>query len=508
MNKMKNFLLLILSLMTGCEASSEVRGCKGGWVQFTCKYPNLGVFVYKEIEVVCPQKTEIVSDAKNVWVNKDRISLFHDTNNQNLRVLIRELAEEDFGKYQCKFFSNSKLDTKEVKQEDGKDICQRPFIQTAYRNAKTTITCDYPGNKYSSRVKFFCKVKGSTCEDILSTNSSPLTNGTFTLTNTNRGFSVSISNVSSQDDGVYWCGLKPKEGSYRAATRRIQLKVQDIKTFSRSPTVGQDLTYWCKYHNGAYIKNFICKGEDPSVCQRLVNTAQQNTRRFSMKDDTTKANITVTIRNMRLDDTGTYWCGAESTDPGRSDKFFNRLSLTVVTPTTNTSPAISTQSTSAPASSTQSTSAAAESQGDSHSVFTVIVCVAVMLLLFVIVLIIYKRFSQSKNPRNGAAAQNIREDYVYMELQERVQKPDVNVIYDNTNFPTNVSSSLIYSTINFPKSSDRTGGDTLTVKPSSPTCEYSIVKYSQSPTCSTVTQPSRPTEDPLYSTVNKQQKQQ
>uniref|UniRef100_A0A7N8X7W0 Immunoglobulin V-set domain-containing protein n=1 Tax=Mastacembelus armatus TaxID=205130 RepID=A0A7N8X7W0_9TELE len=100
---------------------------------------------------------------------------------------------------------------------------------------------------------------------------------------------------------------------------------------ARSPTVGQDLTYWCKYPNGANIKKFICKGEDPSVCQRLVSTAQRNMNigRFSIRDNRMKANITVTIRNMRLDDTGTYWCGAESTDPGRNHQFFHKHLITV-----------------------------------------------------------------------------------------------------------------------------------------------------------------------------------
>ncbi|XP_026162474.1 polymeric immunoglobulin receptor-like isoform X2 [Mastacembelus armatus] len=377
MNKMKNFLLLILSLMTGCVASSEVRGCIGGWVEFSCTYPKERNTEYQSIEVERPKKPNIVSSEKNVWENKDRISLFHDTKNKRLRVIIRELTDEDFGKYKCKFFQrqDSRSDTKKIKLDKEDDICQRPFNQTVYRNAKTTITCDYPGNKYSSSVKFFCKDKGSTCEDILSTNSSPLTNGTFTLTNTNRGFNVSISNVSSQDDGVYWCGLKPQEGSYRAATRRIQLEVQDITTSSRSPTVGQDLTYWCKYPNGANIKKFICKGEDPSVCQRLVSTAQRNMNigRFSMEDDTTKANITVTIRNMRLDDTGTYWCGADSTDPGHSDEFFHKLLITQKETRSTTS---------------------APADGHTRVVITVIVSVAVMLLLFVI---IRDHFSLSTN---------------------------------------------------------------------------------------------------------------
>uniref|UniRef100_A0A7N8WT64 Immunoglobulin domain-containing protein n=1 Tax=Mastacembelus armatus TaxID=205130 RepID=A0A7N8WT64_9TELE len=299
------------------------------------------------------------------------------------------------------------------------------FNQTAYRNAKTTITCDYPGNKYSSRVKFFCKDKGSTCEDILSTKSSPLTNGTFTLTNTNRGFSVSISNVSSQDDGVYWCGLKPKEGSSRAATRRIQLKVQ-----------------------GDSIKKFICKGEDPSVCQRLVSTAQRNmnTGRFSMKDDTTKANITVTIRNMRLDDNGTYWCGADSTDPGRSDEFFHKLLITVgKTP--------------------------------------------VFIYLFIY---LFPLFGCNLTTAQTVGHESwLTLDHSYAEIQELPQKPNsgtaLKTVYATANFPTHPSASILYSKVILPTCSAEVKGDTY----------CTVTGNGQSSACSTVNQPSRLSEDHL-----------
>ncbi len=100
--------------------------------------------------------------------------------------------------------------------------CQGDFIQTAYRRAKTTITCDYPGNKYKSNAKFFCKEKDFTCKDIFSTKSSKKLSGRFSLTETKSGFSVSISNVSSHDAGVYWCG--EDRGNQRA--EKIQLKVK------------------------------------------------------------------------------------------------------------------------------------------------------------------------------------------------------------------------------------------------------------------------------------------
>ncbi|XP_045884556.1 polymeric immunoglobulin receptor-like [Micropterus dolomieu] len=485
---MRSFLLLLLSLMKGCEAWSTVKGCPTGWVEFTCKYTETNRN-FQRIDVVTPKETiTIKSTERNVWENKGRVSLYHDAKNKNLIVAIKQLEHKDFGEYKCQFKSH---DTKKLILD--KD-CQGQFIQTAYRTAKTTITCDHTGNEY----KFFCKQNGSICEDILSTKSSLKSNGTFTLTETNSGFSVSISNVSSHDAGVYWCGVETHEGSYRAALRKIQLEVEEIKSFTRSPTIGQDLTYWCQYSNGVYLNKFICKGEDPSICQPLVSIAQRNkkTGKFSMEDEKSRENVTITVREVTTDDTGTYWCGAETTDKTHSNKFFQKLVMTVVSPTSSTTLVSSTP-----------TTVSAESRGDSPVIITVIVCVAVLLLLLLIFILIYKRYSHSKNTRKGAAAQNIREDYVYEEIQQPVQAPDsgieMNTIYANANFPTNPSASLHYSTINFQSSSDRADGEAVILKPSSAACEYSTVK--QSETYSTVNQPSSSSEDPLYTTVNKPQ---
>ena len=99
--------------------------------------------------------------------------------------------------------------------------CQTPFNQTAYRTAKTTISCDKRNN---SGVMFFCKENGSICEDI--------SNGSFTLPETSSSFNMSISNVSSQHAGVYWCGVETDKGSNRAALRKIQLEVEGEKQTS------------------------------------------------------------------------------------------------------------------------------------------------------------------------------------------------------------------------------------------------------------------------------------
>ncbi|GAA6230916.1 CMRF35-like molecule 8 isoform X1, partial [Lates japonicus] len=131
-------------------------------------------------------------------------------------------------------------------------------------------------------------------------------------------------------------------------------------------------------------------------------------------------------------------------------------------------------------------------------------------MLLLISILISKRFSRSKNTKNEAKAQHIREANVYEEIQECLQKPDTgnttNTIYATANFPMNPPASLHYSTINFQNSSDK--GEARIPRPSSSVCEYTTVKSIQSPANSPVVQQSRSTEDPLYATVNKPQQQQ
>ncbi|XP_026205827.1 uncharacterized protein LOC113155358 isoform X2 [Anabas testudineus] len=471
---MKGSLLLILSLLTGCEVSSKTSACKEGWAEFDCTYDK----------VHCRQNLPLKGKDKYQG-NYGRSSPQNNKKKNNLNKC------EGSQKNLCKNFQGS--NSKKPQLDFVVDTCPDAFHQAAYRYSKTTITCDYPGNIHSGG--FFCKQNNCCCEDILSTKLSQKSNETFTLINTSSGFNISISNVSSHDAGVYWCGVKLKENNY-TALRKIQLNVTDIIKFTRSVTTGQSFSYWCNYKkciNAASTTIFICKGEDPSICQTVVTTNSINNGRFSIKDEQKNTNITITLRDVRADDAGTYWCGAKSTDNRHSNLFCNRFLMTVVTPT--------------PPTSTQSTTSSA-GLGDSLVVTIVSACVAVMLLLFVLIsILLYKRISQSKNTRNGSAAQ-IREDYIYEEIQENFQNTNsgnaTTTIYATANFPTDQSDSLCYSTVQFPKSSDK--AEALLPKPSSSICDYVTVKYTVSPTYSTVGQLSSSAQ-PLYSTVNQPQQQ-
>uniref|UniRef100_A0AAZ1Y3Y1 Immunoglobulin V-set domain-containing protein n=1 Tax=Oreochromis aureus TaxID=47969 RepID=A0AAZ1Y3Y1_OREAU len=221
--------------------------------------------------------------------------------------------------------------------------------------------------------------------------------------------------------------------------------------YLESPAVGENFTYWCKYNQAvSNCTKFICKGEDPSICKPLVSTRDPNkNKRFRMDDNKEKKNIFITVREVTADDSGTYWCGAESTSEHQSNRFFNRLSLTV---------------------------------GESCISDIGIVVIIITGLVFLVL-----------------------KDCTYEEIQERPQQPDqpenaLTSIYVTASIPTDVAASPHYNSINFQSCSDKAGGEAM--KRISSACEYSTLTLSKCPTNPTITIPSRPAEENLYSVIN------
>ncbi|XP_068172409.1 CMRF35-like molecule 1 isoform X2 [Antennarius striatus] len=488
---MKPVALLVLSVVTGHVVSSRVKGCQGGWLEFICRYPSPQAR-YDRIDLQLPNHPKISSSQKDVWEPKGSLWLYHNTSAGALRVALRQLQPDASGEYECKFHPRSKR-TEENEREVEVEVanCLRTFEQTAYRSAPTTITCSHPEGR-----KFFCKDRESICEEIE-------LNGTHT--NTHPNLQLSISDVSSSDAGVYWCGLE--SGLSRASITRTQLQVEDVTTVTESPAAGQTLTYWLSYPEGLPIKKFLCKGADPSSCQPLVSTAQtKQSSRFTISDRKEQRNLTVTLRQVAPDDSGTYWCGAQSTDARRSDRFLLRLQL-MVEPPAPTGPSGMYSEPPAPTgpsgmyseppaptgpsgmySEPPAPTGPSESDGDSWSALIVvaIVCVPVTVIVFVLA---YKRYRNSKNAQIGTA-EEIEEDGAYEKIQERPPEFDaratLQTIYVTAGPPT-VKVTLQ------PVSGEVRGQTSLTTGPN------------QQPTPLNVSHPARPLEDPVYSTISEPQ---
>ncbi|KAK5934566.1 hypothetical protein CgunFtcFv8_014956 [Champsocephalus gunnari] len=72
---MKTFLLLFLSLMTGCEASM-MKGCRGGWVNFTRGYlETWNIYTSMNVEDKDGNHTVIETNEKNVCISDGRCSV-------------------------------------------------------------------------------------------------------------------------------------------------------------------------------------------------------------------------------------------------------------------------------------------------------------------------------------------------------------------------------------------------------------------------------------------------
>nr|AUA17932.1 polymeric immunoglobulin receptor-like protein [Paralichthys olivaceus] len=210
MNNMKSLALILLSLITGCEAESVVRGCAGGWFELTCNHSG-DLTLFK------------LNTRNDKWERFGRFYPYQNQNTKRVRFWGNPLKEGDAGIYTCQNNTAPVQLKLIVSAED--HVCKKPLHQTTYTGAETTFTCEYPGIS-ESNVKFFCKNNSDTCEEILSTQSSQRSNGTFSLTITTSGFNVSIKDVSSQDAGVYWCGLKIQDDNKTSVgLRKIHLNV-------------------------------------------------------------------------------------------------------------------------------------------------------------------------------------------------------------------------------------------------------------------------------------------
>ncbi|XP_061584464.1 uncharacterized protein LOC133449336 isoform X2 [Cololabis saira] len=348
--------------------------------------------------------------------------------------------------------------------------CPKQFNQTAFRETRITIDCSYPDEDKSS-VKIFCKENNSICKNIQSITSSNKSDETFIVSETNNGFSVSIRNVSWRHDGVYWCGGTVKT-HYGALLKKIKLEVKNLTNFKRSPTIGQNFTFWCRpKYNEDFSKStkFICKGEDPSICERLVSTTNPDkNQRFHMKEDN-KRNITVTVREVTAGDTGMYWCGAERAD--KHPTFFNRFFMNA---------------------------------SDLGAVKLIIVgALVLILLLLTAFVVIYKRSTLLKAGARESE-QHPKEDYLYEEIRGGARTPEsVTTIYATAGRPRDNPAALHYATINFTGGpDDSAAGASVVLKPSSSACVYSALSCSSA----AVNQPSAAAGECLYASVRKPQR--
>ncbi|KAM9485947.1 polymeric immunoglobulin receptor-like [Salvelinus alpinus] len=201
--------------------------------------------------------------------------------------------------------------------------CLSSFKVTGYSGGTVIIYCDYYIEQRSNE-KYFCKGPKWTysCDKKITTlrKNTWVHSGRFSLYDVTGGnyFKVIIRQLTRQDEGTYWCGVdKPIiPDSYTKV--ELDVKKDDCCEMSVTETayLGGEATIRCNYpedHEDS-IKYFCKESNDFKACVYMI-AAHQTTakaRRFSVSVNSRDTFYTVTIRDLTEDDTGTYWCGVET----------------------------------------------------------------------------------------------------------------------------------------------------------------------------------------------------
>nr|XP_024658584.1 uncharacterized protein LOC101480301 [Maylandia zebra] len=74
-------------------------------------------------------------------------------------------------------------------------------------------------------------------------------------------------------------------------------------------TAGNPLTLQCPYPPQHWDnRKFLCKGDHRNKCTDMVTSRS----RFTLQDDAASSSFTVRITELKVADTGIYWCGSDS----------------------------------------------------------------------------------------------------------------------------------------------------------------------------------------------------
>ncbi|XP_066511004.1 polymeric immunoglobulin receptor-like [Hoplias malabaricus] len=128
-------------------------------------------------------------------------------------------------------------------------------------------------------------------------------------------FNIIITGVTAEDAGKYWCGVKTGEMLMYYLSTRLQVITKEVLH-----VIGHEshsVSIECRYRR-AFTKmkgNFFCKGQTIFSCFKYgvkISAEKSRNGRFSLSDGVSDGLFTVTITDLRAEDSGTYWCVEES----------------------------------------------------------------------------------------------------------------------------------------------------------------------------------------------------
>ncbi|XP_072513368.1 polymeric immunoglobulin receptor-like isoform X2 [Salminus brasiliensis] len=232
-----------------------------------------------------------------------------------------------------------------------------------YPGGGVLIKCKYE-RSYTANPKYFCKSSWTNCDDQIKTGVSNewKNTGRFSLfDNTSAAeFWVLIRELTVEDSGTYQCAVDIEWN--KDLFTPVELKIKEDRDHEKSITVnghvGGSVNISCKYPQSSSSKpKFLCRRVGSADCNYKASVKESRRwikeGKFSLYDEGENQTFTVSINNLTNEDSGEYWCGAES--DWESDHGYKvyitqiKLTVTAAVPHSTFSPSsVQTQSTHLP----------------------------------------------------------------------------------------------------------------------------------------------------------------
>ncbi|XP_039502838.1 polymeric immunoglobulin receptor-like [Pimephales promelas] len=336
---MKIIWTFTLMMIPGVVSSMSVTGYSGGGVNITCEYDkgyteNKKYFCKREWPSC---KDQIKTDNKDTWVHNGRFSLYDDTSSAVFTVTIRNLTEEDSGKYYCGVDIPTGIDSStEVNLVRKKDsttptlsssssssslvICVTVIlllliigfmfcIVTLYKKHQTR-DCDSASKTSETGAENSEAVPQPLYEEIKDTRPhTDCRNTPLPITPSDSSRPVYDTAKLPTNPSVEW---------HKWDKNQLPTNPSDscvVSSMSVTGYSGGGVNITCEYDE-KYKENtkYFCKGDWLSCIDRIKTDIKDkwvHNGRFSLYDDTRSAVFTVTIRNLTGEDSGTYQCAVD-----------------------------------------------------------------------------------------------------------------------------------------------------------------------------------------------------